>query len=153
MSHLLQSTDLFECYCWQNYTTISNTDLNLSYFDLSYIFLGHNDSVKRGLTVPQKAFATFESFILMMAFWPTCKIARPIQPIWQHFFALSWSALKMSSWEFKFLHIFEIPSSNRHENTVKCCKDFLSIYSLNKPTVCWFVRRGCVAFSPQYWTF
>ena len=42
---------LFECYCWQNLTTISNTDLYLSYFDLSYIFPGHNDSVERGLTV------------------------------------------------------------------------------------------------------
>ena len=51
MDHLLQSTDLYECYCWQNYTTVSNTDLYLSYFDLSYVFPGHNDSVKRGLTV------------------------------------------------------------------------------------------------------
>ena len=34
-----------------NYTTVSNTDLYLSYFDLSYVFPGHNDSVQRGLTV------------------------------------------------------------------------------------------------------
>jgi hypothetical protein len=32
-------------------TVISNTDFNLSYFNLSYIFPGHNDSVERGLTV------------------------------------------------------------------------------------------------------
>ena len=36
---------------WQNYTTISNTDLYLSYFDLSYKLPGHNDSLQRGLTV------------------------------------------------------------------------------------------------------
>ena len=51
MNHLLHSTDLFECCCWQNYTTVSNTDLYLSYFDLSYVFPGHNDSVEWGLTV------------------------------------------------------------------------------------------------------
>jgi hypothetical protein len=51
LNHLLHSTDLFECYCWQNYTTISNTDLYLSYFNLSYLFPGHNDSVQWGLTV------------------------------------------------------------------------------------------------------
>ena len=36
------------------FATISNTDLYLSYFDLSYVFPGHNDSVKRGLTVPKE---------------------------------------------------------------------------------------------------
>ena len=51
LNHLLHSTDLFQCYCWQKYTTISNTDLYLSYFDLSYIFPGHNDSVEWGPTV------------------------------------------------------------------------------------------------------
>ena len=34
-----------------NETTVSNTDLYLSYFDLSYIFLGHNDSAEWGPTV------------------------------------------------------------------------------------------------------
>ena len=53
MNHLLHSTNLFECYCWQNYTTVSNTDLYLSYFDLSYVFPGHYDSVQRGLTLIQ----------------------------------------------------------------------------------------------------
>ena len=33
------------------YTLLNNTDLNLSYFILSYVFLGHNDSVEWGLTV------------------------------------------------------------------------------------------------------
>ena len=33
------------------YTLLNNTDLNLSYFDLGYVFPGHNDSVERGLTV------------------------------------------------------------------------------------------------------
>ena len=50
-----------------------------------------------------------------MAFWATCKIAQPIQPIWQHIFALPRSALKRPSWEFNFFHIFGIPSSSRHE--------------------------------------
>ena len=36
------------------YTLLNNTDLDLSYFDLSYVFPGHNDSVKRGLTVHEK---------------------------------------------------------------------------------------------------
>ena len=33
------------------YTLLSNTDLDLSYFDLSYVFPGHIDSVERGFTV------------------------------------------------------------------------------------------------------
>ena len=36
------------------YTLLNNTDLDLSYFDVSYVFPGHNDSVKRGLTVLHK---------------------------------------------------------------------------------------------------
>ena len=37
------------------YTLLNNTDLDLSYFDLSYVFPGHIDSVKRGLTVHTKS--------------------------------------------------------------------------------------------------
>ena len=33
------------------YTLLDNTDLYLCYFILSYVFLGHNDSVEWGLTV------------------------------------------------------------------------------------------------------
>ena len=33
------------------YTLLNNTDLYLSYFILSYVFLGQNDSVEWGLTV------------------------------------------------------------------------------------------------------
>ena len=36
------------------YTLLNNTDLYLSYFILSYVFLGHNDSVEWGLTVATK---------------------------------------------------------------------------------------------------
>ena len=50
MNHFSHSTVLFECYCWWNYTTISNTDY-LSYFDLSYVLPGHNDSKEWGPTV------------------------------------------------------------------------------------------------------
>ena len=38
------------------YTLLNNTDLYLSYFILSYVFLGHNDSVEWGLTVPILCF-------------------------------------------------------------------------------------------------
>ena len=51
---------------------------------------------------------------LIVAFWATCKIGQPIQPIWQQFFALPCSALKKLFWELNFLHIFAVPSS-RHE--------------------------------------
>ena len=37
---------LIEYYFFQRYTTVSNTDLYLS-----YVFPGHNDSIERGLTV------------------------------------------------------------------------------------------------------
>jgi hypothetical protein len=33
------------------YTLLNNSDLYLIYFILSYVFLGHNDSVEWGLTV------------------------------------------------------------------------------------------------------
>ena len=32
------------------YTLLNNTDLDLSYFDLGYVFPGHSDSVEQGLT-------------------------------------------------------------------------------------------------------
>ena len=35
------------------YTLLNNTDLYLSYFILSYVFLEHNDSVEWGLTVTE----------------------------------------------------------------------------------------------------
>ena len=41
---------LIEYYFFQSYATVSNTDFYLSYFNLSYVFPGHNDSVQRGLT-------------------------------------------------------------------------------------------------------
>ena len=67
------------------------------------------------------------NWILTMAFWATCKIAQPIQPIWQHIFALPWSALKKPPWEFNFFHIFGIPSSSRHE---KCCQMLQTLFWL-----------------------
>ena len=41
------------------YTLLNNTDLYLSYFILSYVFLGHNDSVEWGLTVVHKLVKFF----------------------------------------------------------------------------------------------
>jgi hypothetical protein len=59
LNHLLHSTDLFQCYCWQNYTTISKTDLCLSYFAPSYVFQGHNDSV----TICSELTYTFDELV------------------------------------------------------------------------------------------
>ena len=36
---------------FSSYITVGKTDLYLSYFNLSYVFPGKNDSVKRGPTV------------------------------------------------------------------------------------------------------
>ena len=58
----MPKTALIECYAFQIYTTVSNTDLYLSYnFWTTYyivqtsfsaiVFPGHNDNVERGLTV------------------------------------------------------------------------------------------------------
>ena len=66
-----------------------------------------------------------KEIVLTMAFWATYKIAQPIQPIWQHIFALPWSALKKPPWEFNFFHIFGIPSSSRHE---KCCQILQTLF-------------------------
>ena len=43
--------NLFYAIMGTFYTLLNNTDLYLSYFILSYVFLGHNDSVEWGLTV------------------------------------------------------------------------------------------------------
>ena len=75
-----------------------------------------------------RGFQNYErNWILMMAFWATCKIAKPIQPIWQHIFAMPLSALKKPPWEFNFFHIFGIPLSSRHE---KCCQMLERLFAL-----------------------
>ena len=43
------------------YTILDNTDPDLSYFDLIYVFLGHNDSVEWGPTVTVKGTKLFYS--------------------------------------------------------------------------------------------
>ena len=46
-----------------------------------------------------------------MAFWATGKIAQPIQPIWQHIFALPWSALKKKeNFLITYFHEFPLPN-------------------------------------------
>ena len=100
-----------------------------------------NSEFSRVLKYSKKVFEGFENvfhvylmrgfqkyagnWILTMAFWATCKIAQPIQPIWQHIFAPPWSALKKPPWEFNFFHIFEIPSASRHEN---CCQILQTLF-------------------------
>ena len=69
-----------------------------------------------------------------MAFCATYKIAQPIQPIWQHIFALSWSALK-SHRENSISSIFlESPHQVDMKNVVKSSKHFLGISILQKLT-------------------
>ena len=63
------------------YTTISNTDFYLSYFDLSYVFPGHN--VKRGLTVfinilLHNVLALMAPAALVETFWSA--LANPPNP-------------------------------------------------------------------------
>ena len=72
------------------------------------------------------------NWILTMAFWATCKIAQPIQPIWQHIFALPWSALKKPPWEFNFFHIFGIPSSSRHEKRCQMLQTLFWLFQCSK---------------------
>ena len=67
-----------------------------------------------------------------MAFWATCKIAQPVQPIWQHIFALPWSALKKPPWEFNFFHIFGNPSSNRHEKRCQMLQTLFWLFQGSK---------------------
>ena len=67
-----------------------------------------------------------------MAFWATCKIAQQIQPIWQHIFALPWSALKKPPWEFNFFHIFGIPPSSRHEKWCQMLQTLFWLFQCSK---------------------
>ena len=70
------------------YTLLNNTDLYLSYFILSYVFLGHNDSVEWGLTV---FYFSFEyKFLIQLEVWfymnGPSKLAAPISS--KQFFGL-----------------------------------------------------------------
>ena len=73
-----------------------------------------------------------------MAFWATCKIGQPIQPIWWQSFALSWSALKKPSWGLNFLHIFEIPSSSRHEKRCQMLKRHFGVFEYSRKHLDWY---------------
>ena len=57
----------------------------------------------------------------MMAFWATYKIAHPIQPARQYYFALFWSALKKPSWELNFhAHFFNIIIKQTSKTLAEC---------------------------------
>ena len=71
-----------------------------------------------------------------MAFWVICKIAQPIQPIWQHIFALPCSALKKPPWEFNFFHIFGIPSSSRHEKLCQMLQTLFWLFQCSRNPQC-----------------
>ena len=69
------------------------------------------------------------NWIVTMAFWAACKIAQPIQPIWQHIFALSWSAHK-SHCENSISSIFLKSPHQVDLNYVgQCWKDFLYYFT------------------------
>ena len=52
-----------------------------------------------------------------------CKIGQPIQPIYQQFFALTWSSLKKQQWEFKLLAFFlQYPYQVNIKNVIKWCR-------------------------------
>ena len=53
------------------YTLLNNTDLYLSYFILSYVFLGHNDSVEWGLTVLPYEFGLIDESVWKLMKWFT----------------------------------------------------------------------------------
>ena len=80
-----------------------------------------------------------KNWILMMAFWATCKIAQPIQPIWQHTF-LFLSLPSKRHHDNSISSIFlESPHQVDIKNVVKSSKhfllihlDFLSIYFSTK---------------------
>ena len=60
-----------------------------------------------------------------------CPLARPIQPIWQQFFALPWFALKKPSWG-----IFAIPSSSRHEKCGQMLETLFWLFQCSKNPLC-----------------
>ena len=65
------------------YTLLNNTDLDLSYFDLSYVFPGHNDSVKRGLTVLQSS-SVRTCLQLSLRQWGASNVVSVVQLISKH---------------------------------------------------------------------
>ena len=73
---------------------------------------------------------------LTVAFWATCKIGQPIQPMWQQFFALPWSALKKPSWELNFLHIFAVPLSSRHQKRCQILERLFVVFHHSRNIVC-----------------
>ena len=84
-----------------------------------------------------RGFQIYErNWILTMVFWVTCKIAQPIQPIWQQIFALPWSALKKPPWEFNFLHIFGISSSSRQEKCGQMLETLFWLFQCSKNPWC-----------------
>ena len=70
-----------------------------------------------------------------MAFWATYKIAQPIQPIWQHIFALPCSALKKPPSSISSIFL-ESPHQVDMKNAVKSSKywsEFFQRVSIKRP--------------------
>mgnify|MGYP007031120620 CR=1 FL=1 len=64
------------------YTLLNNTDLYLSYFILSYVFLGHNDSVEWGLTVSGKGKTNLSIPKIYSIFLYLCKVSERLDNIY-----------------------------------------------------------------------
>ena len=106
-----------------------------------FTYVGCNNSPWKR-TILTKLFSSIWQHLIhiKMAFWATCKIAQPIQPIWQQIFALPWSALKKPPWEFNFFHIFGIPSSSRHEKRCQMLQTLFWLFQCSKNP--WWYKNG-----------
>ena len=95
MDTILHSADLFKCYWWQNYTTVSNTYLYLSYFDLSYGFSGHNDSVQWGLTVIRTRMNLCPAGFVIWNHCVAASLHRPPSHRTMMYFSWNWGGIKL----------------------------------------------------------
>ena len=77
-----------------------------------------------------RGFQKYESnWILTMAFWATCKIAQPIQPIWQHFLpCLSLPSKSHRENSISSIY-FGIPWSNRQEKYCQMLEIFFPYFT------------------------
>ena len=74
------------------------------------------------------------NWIFTMAFWATCKIAQPIQPIWQHILPCL-SLPQRATVRIQFLPYFwnfGIPSSSRHEKRCQILQTLFQIFQYSR---------------------
>ena len=78
-----------------------------------------------------------------MAFWAACKIAQPIQPIWQHIFALL--RLPSKSHRENSISSMFLESTDQvdMQNVLKCWEDFLSYFTTLETYHDMLEKEGC----------